>query len=154
MKKNICCILLLNSSFLFSQGRDSVPSGINYIEKNPDKVNVSENINYVPQRPIYSMVEKMPEYVGGEIKRKEFIRKNLNFPQKEKDAGITGTCYLTFVINENGSISDIKVLRGVKDCKSCDEEAMKVIKNMPNWIPGEQAGEKKRVQYNLPIYFK
>jgi len=72
-------------------------------------------------------------------------------PAMAKDAGIKGKVYVTFVVDKDGSIADVKVLRGIGG--GCDEEAMRVVKGMPRWSPGKQRGKAVRVQYNLPINF-
>lgn len=81
----------------------------------------------------------------------EYINKNISYPQKAIDDNIQGTVYVTFVIEANGSISNAKILRGIGG--GCDEEAIRIVKNMPPWEPGKQRGKPVRVQYNLPIKF-
>jgi protein TonB len=66
-------------------------------------------------------------------------------------AGISGVVYVTFVVDKDGKIKDVKVLRGIGG--GCDEEAVRVVKNMPSWKPGKQRGKSVTVQYNLPIRF-
>ena len=101
----------------------------------------------------FTIVEQMPEFIGGERKMKKYIRKTLQYPQVEKEAGIQGTCYVTFVVEKDGSISDVKVLRGVSGCLNCDCEAIRVVKSMPSWKPGMNNGREVRTVYNLPIKF-
>ena len=100
-----------------------------------------------------TIVEQMPEFKGGEEARQNFIRKNIVYPQSEKEAGITGTCFITFVVEKNGKITGAKILRGVPNGPGCDKEALRVINKMPKWNPGKQNGKKVRVQYNLPIKY-
>ncbi len=73
------------------------------------------------------------------------------YPDMAKDAKIEGKVYLTFVVDRDGGITGVKVLRGIGG--GCDEEAVRVVKNMPRWNPGKQRGKPVRVQYNLPINF-
>lgn len=101
---------------------------------------------------VYMSVEKTPEFPGGTNTMFDFIRKNVKYPESAKEKGIEGRVYVNFVIDKDGSISDIKVLRGL--CKEIDEEAVRVVKAMPKWNPGMQDGEPVRVQYTLPFYFK
>jgi periplasmic protein TonB len=100
-----------------------------------------------------AIVEQMPTFPGGEMEMMKYIQKNVQYPQVEKEAGISGTCYVTFVIEKDGSITDVKVLRGVSGGPGCDKEAIRVVKSMPAWKPGKQNGREVRVQFNLPIKF-
>ncbi len=100
---------------------------------------------------VFLIVEDPPSFPGGEAKMFEYLGKNLKYPPMAKDAGIQGIVYVTFVVIENGDITDVRVLRGIGG--GCDEEAVKVVKNMPKWKPGKQRGKAVRVQFNLPIRF-
>ena len=100
-----------------------------------------------------TIVEQMPAFPGGELEMMKYIQKNVQYPQVEKEAGISGTCYVTFVVEKDGSITDVKVLRGVSGGTGCDKEAMRVVKSMPAWKAGKQNGREVRVQFNLPIKF-
>jgi len=93
----------------------------------------------------------MPEFPGGDTALYRFLAENIHYPDSAKTAGIQGRVFITFVVNTDGSISDARVLRGIGG--GCDEEALRVVKSMPNWIPGKQRGKPVRVQYNLPIKF-
>ena len=100
-----------------------------------------------------TIVEQMPTFPGGEGEMMKFIQKNVQYPQVEKEAGISGTCYVTFVVEKDGSITDVKVLRGVSGGPGCDKEAKRVVAAMPSWKAGKQNGREVRVQFNLPIKF-
>ncbi len=116
----------------------------------PDAGNgVVEPANETP----LTIVEQMPAFPGGELEMMKYIQKNVQYPQVEKEAGISGTCYVTFVVEKNGSITDVKVLRGVSGGPGCDKEAQRVVKAMPAWKAGKQNGREVRVQFNLPIKF-
>lgn len=101
---------------------------------------------------IFTIVENMPEYPGGQDAMYGYLAENLKYPEKAKKKGIEGIVFVTFVVLETGEISETKVLRGIGG--GCDEVAVDVIDNMPFWKPGIQRGKKVRVQYNLPIRFK
>ncbi len=103
--------------------------------------------------PIFTVVECMPEFPGGDESMFAYLSSNIKYPNFEKDNNISGTVYITFFIDIDGSINDAKVLRGVKDGEGLDKEALRVINAMPNWKAGMQNGGKVRVQYNLPIRF-
>ncbi len=102
---------------------------------------------------IFTIVEQMPEFPGGEGELMKYVQKNIVYPAIEKDAGISGTAYVTFVVDKDGNINDVKILRGVAGGPNCDKEAMRVVKSMPPWKPGKQNGRSVSVQYNLPIKF-
>ncbi len=100
---------------------------------------------------IFVFVEDQPTYPGGDKARLEYLRNNIKYPEMAKESGIQGTVYVTFVVEKDGSISHVKVLRGIGG--GCDEEAVRVIKNMPKWKPGKQRGRPVRAQFNMPIRF-
>lgn len=105
----------------------------------------------VEEEEIFTIVEQMPEFPGGIEALFKYLADNLKYPAMARDAKIQGKVYVTFVVDKDGSISDVKVLRGIGG--GCDEEAVRVIKNMPKWKPGRQRDIPVRVQYNLPINF-
>ena len=103
-----------------------------------------------------TIVEQMPTFPGGEAEMMKWIKNKIEqvgYPQMEKEAGISGTCYVTFVVEEDGSITDVKVLRGVSGGPGYDKLAQQVVKAMPHWKAGKQNGREVRVQFNLPIKF-
>jgi protein TonB len=101
---------------------------------------------------IFTVVESMPSYPGGEAARIEYLNANIKYPQMARESGIQGRVFVTFVVEKDGRVTDVKVLRGIGG--GCDEEAIRVIKNMPKWDPGKQRGKPVRVQFNMPILFK
>lgn len=96
-------------------------------------------------------VTQSPEFPGGEVKLFSFLRKNLKYPTMAIENGYKGVVYVGFVVERDGSITNISIDRGVGG--GCDEEAIRVIKMMPKWIPGQQLNKKVRVQYSLPVRF-
>jgi periplasmic protein TonB len=112
---------------------------------------VEETKEEVVEVEIFTIVEKMPEFPGGDEARIKFLGENIKYPQMAKESGIQGTVYVTFVVEGNGAISNVKVLRGIGG--GCDEEAIRVVKIMPKWKSGEQRGKPVRVQFNMPIRF-
>jgi TonB family protein len=101
---------------------------------------------------VYKIVEEMPSYPGGDEARIKFLVDNFVYPTSAKEKGIQGTVYITFVVGADGTVSNVKVLRGIGG--GCDEEAVRIVKMMPKWIPGKQDGKNVSVIYNLPIKFK
>jgi protein TonB len=100
---------------------------------------------------IFTVVEKMPEFEGGEDKLREFLSKNIKYPAMARENGISGTVYITFVVEGDGNITDVKSLRGLGG--GLTEEAVRVVKMMPNWTAGKQNGKPVRVQFTLPVKF-
>ncbi|HPU46600.1 MAG TPA: energy transducer TonB [Bacteroidales bacterium] len=101
---------------------------------------------------IFTFVEEYPEFPGGDKALREYILNNIKYPEVARTSGITGTVYVQFVVEKDGSISDVKVVRGIGG--GCDEEAVRVVKSMPKWKPGKQRGQPVRVYFTLPIEFK
>ena len=106
----------------------------------------------VQEQEIFQIVEEMPSYPGGDQKLMEFVAKNIKYPQIARETGIQGRVFVGFVVEPDGSVSNVKVLRGIGG--GCDEEAMRVVKSMPKWKPGKQRGKAVRVSYMLPVNFK
>jgi len=133
--------IILNQS-LFSQEKkkedDVVPINIGEVEE-------------VGEEEIFTMVEEMPSFPGGEDSLYKYLGMNIRYPLAAKSNGIQGIVYVTFVISKNGSVKDVKLLRGIGG--GCDEEAIRVVQEMPNWNPGKQRGKNVNVQINMPIKF-
>lgn len=106
----------------------------------------------VQEQEIFQIVEEMPSFPGGEAKLMEYVAKNIKYPQIARETGIQGRVFVGFVVEPDGSISNVKLLRGIGG--GCDEEAMRVIKSLPKWKPGKQRGKAVRVSYQIPVFFK
>ena len=106
----------------------------------------------VVEQEIFKIVEEMPAFPGGEAKLLEYVAKNTKYPQIARESGIQGRVFIGFVVETDGSISNVKVLRGIGG--GCDEEAVRVIKSLPKWKPGKQRGKAVRVSYQIPVNFK
>lgn len=105
----------------------------------------------VDEPEIFTIVEKMPSFPGGEKALFKYLGDNIKYPAMAKDAGIQGKVFVNFVVNETGKITNVKILRGIGG--GCDEEAMRVVKSMPKWNAGKQRGKAVKVSFNLPIKF-
>ncbi len=101
---------------------------------------------------VFTFVEQMPAFPGGEAEMMKFIYKNIRYPPAARENGIDGKVVLQFVVDESGSISDIQVLRDIGG--GCAEEAIRVVKLMPPWKPGKQNGNAVKVYFKLPVTFK
>ncbi len=96
-------------------------------------------------------VEEPPQFPGGESARMEFLRDNIKYPQTARESGIQGTVYVSFIVERNGSLTNIKILRSIGG--GCDELVIRIVKCMPKWKPGKQDGKTVRVQFTMPVKF-
>lgn len=102
---------------------------------------------------IFVVVESMPEFPGGQQQLFKYINENVKYPVIAQENGIQGRAICQFVVNQDGSIVDVVVVRTSGE-PSLDKEAIRVIKSMPKWKPGKQRGKPVRVKYTLPINFR
>ena len=100
---------------------------------------------------VYSSVEEMPHFPDGEEAMLNFLSRNMVYPKEARQKGIQGRVYVTYIVDYTGTLRDIKILRGIGG--GCDEEALRVIQLMPQWIPGKKDGVPVNVQFNLPLNF-
>lgn len=105
-----------------------------------------------PYDATFTIVERMPQFPGGQEEMFKFIGANIKYPEDAVEAGVEGVVYVTFVVDKDGSIGGARVLRGIGS--GCDDEAVRVVMAMPKWEPGMQRGKPVRVQYNMPIRYK
>lgn len=103
---------------------------------------------------IFDVTEEMAEFVGGREAMIKYLSENLVYPESAKKNGIEGKVYLKFVISVSGNISNVSVKKSIPDCKECDTEAVRVVKNMPDWKPAKNNGKPVNSWYTLPITFK
>ncbi|WP_080237419.1 energy transducer TonB [Spirosoma rigui] len=116
----------------------------------PTKVEVA--VEAAPkEEQIFTVVEQQPEFTGGMAALGQYLSKNLRYPAAAQRANVAGRVFVSFVVNTDGSIQDVQVLKGLGF--GTDEEAQRVVKGMPKWRPGKQSGRPVRVKYNLPINF-
>lgn len=100
---------------------------------------------------VFTIVEKMPQFIGGEKARIDYLNKNINYPYVARTSGIEGRVDVSFIVDTDGSISDVKILRGIGG--GCDEEAIRLVTGMPLWEPGKQRGKPVKVRFNMPLIF-
>ena len=100
---------------------------------------------------VFMVVENMPEFPGGDLGLMKYIQKNVKYPPIAKEYNITGKVYISFIVDKTGSVTNVKVVRGVD--KNLDAEAVRVVKSLPNFKPGKQRGIPVRCSYNVPINF-
>ncbi|NQU85795.1 MAG: energy transducer TonB, partial [Mariniphaga sp.] len=105
----------------------------------------------IQDEPVFSIVEQMPEFPGGEDAMRQFIGQTIQYPKVAVQGNINGRVYVSFVIASNGKVRNAKIARGVHP--SLDEEALRVINSLPAWKPGKQRGTPVNVSYTVPIKF-
>ena len=101
---------------------------------------------------VFDVVEQMPQFPGGNAALFEYLSKHIKYPVIAEENGIQGRVIVTFVVERDGSITDVKVVKSVDP--SLDKEAQRVVKSMPRWIPGKQNGSAVRVKYTVPVTFR
>ncbi|TAG52063.1 MAG: energy transducer TonB [Cytophagales bacterium] len=101
---------------------------------------------------VFLVVEEMPEFDGGMGGLQKHFAKNIKYPAKAMEMGTTGRVIVSFVVNKDGQVVNPEILKGIGD--GCDEEALRVVKSLPNWKPGKQNGRAASVKFTVPINFK
>ena len=117
-----------------------------------DKISKNVEINDTIEGQIYQVVEKQPEFPGGMTALMKYLRDNIRYPDEARKQNKQGRCFVGFVVETDGSISDITIKKSAGD-EALDKEAMRVVSTMPKWKPGTQGGEAVRVQFTLPISY-
>ena len=99
----------------------------------------------------FMVVENMPEFPGGDLGLMKFIQKNVRYPAIAKEYNITGKVYVSFIVDKQGNVTNVKIVRGVD--KNLDAEAVRVVSSLPKYKPGKQRGKAVRVMFTIPINF-
>lgn len=121
------------------------------VEYVPTKVEVVEEVEEEEEQTIFIVVEESASFPGGIQEMMNFIKDNLKYPQQARETGTQGKVFVSFVVERDGSLTDVKVLRDIGS--GCGEEAVRVVKSMPKWKPAKQRGKPVRMQFNLPVAF-
>lgn len=111
-----------------------------------------EEVVVEDENQVFTVVEQQPEFEGGMNAMYTFIQKNMKYPTSARRMGIDGKVFVQFVVSKDGSISEVKAIRGIS--ADCDKEAERVVSMMPKWKPGKQNGKAVNVRYVIPIQFK
>ncbi|ALO47904.1 energy transducer TonB [Hoylesella enoeca] len=106
----------------------------------------------VEENKVFDMVEEMPSFPGGPAALMQFLQSNTHYPPVAQENGVQGRVTVSFVVEKDGSITDVQVARSADP--SLDKEAIRVVKSMPRWTPGRQNGSTVRVKFNVPVTFK
>ncbi|MGZ5303498.1 MAG: TonB family protein, partial [Bacteroidia bacterium] len=104
----------------------------------------------IEEESLFVIVEQMPEFPGGQAAMFEFFKNNIQYPKAAIEAGVQGTVYVSMIIKSNCKIDDAKIIKSIPQL---DAEALRLIKLMPDWIPGKQRGKPVDVKINLPVKF-
>ena len=128
------------------------------VEDQGEVVEINENMNIVveelpEEETIYDIVEQQPEFPGGMQALMKFLRDNIQYPRISRENNSQGKAYVNFVVNTDGSIQDVEIMKSSSDVH-LDREALRVVKSMPKWNPGKQAGKAVRVRFTLPVTFR
>lgn len=121
------------------------------IETTESDEKVAIEIEEESDEEFFMVVENMPEFPGGDAGLMKYIQNNVKYPPIAKEYNITGKVYVSFIVDKSGSVTDVKIVRGVD--KSLDAEAVRVVKSLPKYKPGKQRGEAVRVMFTIPINF-
>lgn len=105
-----------------------------------------------PSNKVFEVVEVMPSFPGGPAALQQYLKSNMRYPVVAQENGVQGRVVVSFVVERDGSITDVNVAKSVDP--SLDKEATRVVKSMPKWIPGKQNGSAVRVKYNVPVTFR
>jgi protein TonB len=138
----VFCSILLGFTSLSAQNNNFETEKKYY----PDTAYRPEDSN-----KIWAYSKVMPKFQGNLMK---YLSDSIQYPDSAKDIDIVGTLYMSFVVEKDGSITNIKVLRGIPGGNILDRVAVRIIKEMPKWTPGKQDGHPVRIQYTIPIHFK
>jgi TonB family protein len=140
--------MLLILLVAFTNPKNSVVLNSSPVQKEPTK---SKQIKTQEKQDVVLMADVMPEFPGGTEKLMEYLKTNIKYPEEAKTKGIKGRVFVQFIVSNTGKIKDTKIMRGVN--KLLDDEAIRVIKAMPDWKPGLKDGKPVNVQMNIPVNF-
>ncbi len=143
--KNIFLVvaILLGSQISIAQTQDS-----------EQFIKAPKAVEEAPQEETFVIVEKMPEFPGGQAALMHYLNSKIKYPEECRKMGVEGKVFVKFIVDATGNITNVQVLRGVVDGKLLEKEAIRVVESMPNWKPGTQGGKAVSVYFTLPISFK
>ena len=121
------------------------------VEDTESDEDVEIEIEEEDDEEFFMVVENMPVFPGGDLGLMKYIQKNVKYPAIAKEYNITGKVYVSFIVDRSGSVTNVKIVRGVD--KNLDAEAMRVVKSLPKYKPGKQRGKSVRVMFTIPINF-
>ena len=117
-----------------------------------NKTTNHNGVNANTDKILFRVIEELPEFPGGATEFMKWLTRNLRYPASAEEKKIEGKVIVSFIVNKNGSISDIKIIKSLDP--DCDSEVLRVMKKMPKWKPGTEKGRPVRSEYVIPIIFK
>jgi TonB family protein len=123
-------------------------------QNSEELIQAPKAVEEAPQDEIFVIVEKMPEFPGGQAALMQYLSSNIKYPEECRKMGVEGKVYVKFIVDVTGNIVNVQVLRGISDGKLLEKEAVRVVQAMPKWKPGTQGGKAVGVYFTLPIAFK
>lgn len=155
MKKTLFVLLFMaTTGIVLAQQQTTPPPPLPAKHADPDAAIVVDgpDTTTLKDDKVFTAVEHEPEYPGGMMKFYQYVQENLKYPEKAKDRGTEGRVILGFIVEKDGSFSDIVINSGLS--RECDAEAVRLLKSTEKWNPGVQNGHIVRVMYNVIITFK
>lgn len=149
----------INALIVVDDNKEVESIDITSEDNKTDELIIAPPVEEIPEEPEegidvpFMIVEKAPEFPGGQKALFKYLSENVKYPVMAQENGIQGKVVCQFVVNRDGSIVDIEVVRSAGD-PSLDKEAVRVIKSMPKWKPGKQSGKTVRVKFTLPVNFR
>lgn len=147
MRFLLILLLILVSSFVFAQDRCGHP-------QSADSLTVIRDSTIIAGMVVYSNPDEPAQFTGGNKAMLDYIRSIINYPPSGVCDGFIYTkVFVRFIVLKDGSISNVKIMCGAEDCAECDAEVIRVVKNMPVWIPAKVNGQPVNSYFNLPVRF-
>jgi periplasmic protein TonB len=156
MKQVLLTVSFLGFISFMAQAQPGFADSVGTIYVKKKKANDTIIEENRPVEDVFIITENMPEFPSAlaGMTVNQFIAANYVVPQEAFNKGISGTVYVSFVVDTDGTLKDIEVGRGVPGCRQCDEEALRVMRLMPAWIPGTQGGVPVPVKMSIPVKFR
>ncbi|MDH6356485.1 energy transducer TonB [Parabacteroides sp. PF5-9] len=149
--KSVACICFV-SLFVFSACSNKENSAATSESSLPPAEDKTLIVTAAKDDTVFTVCEVMPQFPGGDQELLKFISRNIKYPKSAQENGIQGRVVASMIIEKDGTVSNIEIVRGVE--ASLDQEAKRVIEIMPKWTPGTQRGNIVRVKYTVPIMFR
>jgi len=150
-KEGILIDMVMVKSEANTKGGPSAPSQFPHFQIKPNSNNRRLNKKEYKQETVFTIVETMPQFPGGETGLRKYLQSNLRYPSKARKEGKEGKVYISFVVNSFGKVTDAIIVKGMG--AGCDELALHTIEKMPLWKPATQQGKAVNVRFVIPIYF-
>lgn len=147
-KKILVVVAVILASSVLFQVFDYFGNADNEAPKDNTEINIEVN----DDDKVFTVVDEMPLFSGGDKELFRFLGDNISYPKNALENGTEGLVYVSFIIDEEGAVKDAEILKGIGN--GCDQEALRVVNSMPKWNPGKQNGETVKVKYNLPVRFQ